>query len=193
MKIEAMQENKIVVELTATDMTELDITYDEMDYGNIETRRVIWTILDRARHTLQRDIDPSEKMLIETMPTVDGGCMICFTVLDHAVRTAHFHPAFRLHKEPTSLVYAFSNLSDLVGCAARLRASGRKLPKSSLFFLDGEYRLHLQSALPLRFFKTLLNEYGTACPESPFALSFLREHGKLLCEGNAIENLTIGL
>ena len=57
LKIEAPQENRIVVELTSADMTELDITYEEMDYGNIETRRVIWTILDRARAVLRRDID----------------------------------------------------------------------------------------------------------------------------------------
>ena len=52
LRIEAPQENRIVVELTCADMRELDITYEEMDYGNVETRRVIWTILDRARASL---------------------------------------------------------------------------------------------------------------------------------------------
>lgn len=52
MKIEAPEENKIVVRLTADDMTKLHITYEEMDYANIETRRVIWTLLDEARRSL---------------------------------------------------------------------------------------------------------------------------------------------
>ena len=52
MKIEAPEENKIVVRLTADDMTKLHITYEEMDYANIETRRVIWTLLDEARREL---------------------------------------------------------------------------------------------------------------------------------------------
>lgn len=66
MKIEAPEENKIVVRLTADDMTKLHITYEEMDYANIETRRVIWTLLDEARRELGRDIDPSgrERILI---------------------------------------------------------------------------------------------------------------------------------
>lgn len=36
LKIEAPEENKIVVRLTADDMTKLHITYEEMDYANIE-------------------------------------------------------------------------------------------------------------------------------------------------------------
>jgi hypothetical protein len=46
LKIEAISDEKILVALSDKDMDELQITYDEMDYSNIETRRVIWTILD---------------------------------------------------------------------------------------------------------------------------------------------------
>lgn len=192
MKIEAPQENKIVVELTAGDMTELDITYEEMDYGNIETRRVIWTILDRARHTLCRDIDPSEKMLIETIPTSDGGCMICFTVLSREIKSAHFRHSLRINKEQTAFTYAFDNLRDLTNCAVRLRESGTALPKSSLFLLDGTYLLHLQSTLPSGHYKALLSEYGTSFGDGAHSGRFLREHGKLLAENDAIEKLTLG-
>lgn len=82
MKIEAPEENKIVVRLTADDMTKLHITYEEMDYANIETRRVIWTLLDEARRELGRDIDPSGRMLIEALPAREGGCVLQFTVLE---------------------------------------------------------------------------------------------------------------
>ena len=92
LKIVSPQENKIVIELTNADMTELDITYEEMDYGNIETRRVIWTVLDRARHALSRDIDPSGKMLIETVPAPDGGCVLYITVLQVRMPGLFAHP-----------------------------------------------------------------------------------------------------
>ena len=82
MKINSPNKAKIIVELTRDDMRELDITYENMDYSNIETRRVIWTILDKARKTLCRDIDPSGKMTIETIPLDTGGCVIFFTVND---------------------------------------------------------------------------------------------------------------
>lgn len=193
MKIVSPQDNKIVVELTNADLAELDITYEEMDYGNIETRRVIWTILDRARHTLCRDIDPSGKMLIESVPTPEGGCVLYITVLQSQAHTLGCRGLLRIHKERTSFTYAFETLGDLTACAVRLRESAPTPCKSSLYLLDGQYRLSVQSELPPRRIKTLLAEYGTPCADGELTDAFLREHGKLLAEDDAIEKLTIGL
>ena len=79
MKIESNGEERITVTLSQTDMSDLDITYDEMDYSNIEPRRVIWTILDKARKTLGKSVDPDGKLLIEVAPSEDGGCILHFT------------------------------------------------------------------------------------------------------------------
>ena len=49
MKITAENDRCLSVELTGDDMRKLDITYEELDYANIETRRVLWTLLDEAR------------------------------------------------------------------------------------------------------------------------------------------------
>ncbi len=79
MKIESNGEEKITVTLSQSDMSDLDITYDEMDYSNIETRRVIWTILDKARKALGKSVDTDGKLLIEVAPAEDGGCILHFT------------------------------------------------------------------------------------------------------------------
>ncbi len=79
MKIESNGEEKITVTLSHIDMADLDITYDEMDYSNIETRRVIWTILDKAQKTLGKSVDTDGKLLIEVAPLSDGGCILHFT------------------------------------------------------------------------------------------------------------------
>lgn len=79
MKIESNGEEKITVTLSQTDMSDLDITYDEMDYSNIETRRVIWTILDKARKALGKSVDTDGRLLIEVAPSEDGGCILHFT------------------------------------------------------------------------------------------------------------------
>ncbi len=81
MKIEAIGEEKILVALSDKDLIELDITYDEMDYSNIETRRVIWTILDEAKRSLGKPIDTDGRILIEVTPSDDGGCIMCFTTM----------------------------------------------------------------------------------------------------------------
>lgn len=90
MKILAPAENRITIELSARDMDALNITYEQMDYSNIETRRVVWTLLDRAGHELKRDIDPSGRMIIEAVPAGRGGCILKFTLCadgSRAVRT----------------------------------------------------------------------------------------------------------
>ena len=96
MQINSPSENRITVELTAPDMRELDITYEEMDYASIETRRVIWTVLDAAGKQLGRELDLSRRMLIEASPLAGGGCALTFTLLDTAVK----------HRRPTLIKQA---------------------------------------------------------------------------------------
>ena len=79
MRIESHGENSFYILLSDEDMRELGVTFEELDYGNIETRRVIWTLLEEARSTLGRDIDPRDRMLIEVSKGVCG-CKIEFTL-----------------------------------------------------------------------------------------------------------------
>lgn len=84
MKIQEDGEEKISVTLTKSDMTELDITYEELDYSNIETRRVIWTILDEAKKTLGKCVNTDNRLLIQVSPENDGGCRLQFITLPDA-------------------------------------------------------------------------------------------------------------
>ena len=79
MDIQPISNNKFIVGLTCDEMKDLDITYEDMDYSNIETRRVIWTILDTVRRDTGRDVDPSGNLMIEAAPDTDGGCLLMFT------------------------------------------------------------------------------------------------------------------
>ena len=190
MKIEAPQANKIVVELTAQDMAELDITYEEMDYGNIETRRVIWTILDRVRTTLQRDIDPSGKLLIESIPTPDGGCVLFFTV-PQCIQDAGVHQPLRICKQPSYLLCTVDTPETLFRLARHLRQAVHPLPESSLYLWEKRYVLLLQNCTCAQICRMILSEYGMVCSDNALAPAVLREHGKLLAECDAIEKLTI--
>ena len=191
MKIEAPQENKIVVELTAQDMAELDITYEELDYRNIETRRVIWTILDRVRTTLQRDIDPSGKLLIESIPTPDGGCVLFFTVPQET--TVDLRQVLRIQKQPPYLLCTLDTPEALFRLAHHLRQAVHPLPQSSLYLWEKRYVLLLQNCASPQICRMILSEYGMLCADNMLAPAVLREHGKLLAEQNAVEKLTIGL
>ena len=191
MKIEAPQENKIVVELTAQDMAELDITYEEMDYGNVETRRVIWTILDRVRTVLQRDIDPSGKLTIESIPTRDGGCVLFFTVPKED--ESYVRQTVHMCRRPSVLLCAVDAPETLFRLARHLRQAVHPLPPSSLYLWEKRYVLLLQGGPAAPTCRMILAEYGTVCADNLLAAAVLREHGKLLAERDAIEKLTIGV
>lgn len=192
LKIEAPQENKIVVELTAQDMSELDITYEEMDYSNIETRRVIWTILDRVRLALRRDIDPSGKLTIESIPTAGGGCVLFFTVPDEA-QDAAGRPMLRIRKEPAFLWFVPHDLDALLRCAARLRRDVCPLPRSDLYLWQERYVLLLYGSVSPELCRVILPEYGTLQDHGVPSPAVLLEHGKQLAQRDAVEKLTIGL
>lgn len=189
MKIETPQDNKIIVELSAQDMSELDITYEEMDYSNIETRRVIWTILDRVRHALRRDIDPSSRMTIESVPTAEGGCVLFFTVPPQ-LPEGGMRQVLHIRRDAAYLLCLLDTPDALFRCAERLRDCVRPLPESRLFLWQSQYVLLLQSAS--RLCRMILAEYGAVCTENILPAAVLREHGKLLANENAIEKLTGG-
>ena len=113
MTFHPISKNKIVAELTKQDMQELDITYDQMDYSNIETRRVIWTVLEKLRQFSGRDIDPSGNLLIEAVAGRDGGCVLCFTVSEQERGTRKISPPV-LTKNESGIIYEFESLNTLL-------------------------------------------------------------------------------
>lgn len=186
MKINSPAEDRIIVELTQQDMTELNITYEDMDYSTIETRRVIWTLLDRAGKELEREFDPSRRMVIEAVPKVRGGCILFFTILDcrkNIVSKKQF-----LKKQSEFLICEFENADSLFLAAQNFKAF---LPEtqSGLYEKDGKYRLILSCGENLHSVKKMLSEFCTTASGDPLSLSFVYEHWNELACGNALSRI----
>ena len=174
MKIDSPNKNKIIVELTDEDMLSLDITYDELDYSNIETRRVIWTILAKARKSLGRDIDPSGKIVIETLPSRTGGCMILFTVSDKTEARKSNLPV-RLSRE--SAVYELDSIDNVIDLYNSIKSS-YDFPLSAELYSDksGKFRIITRLSPDWSDIKCKLSEYGIFCGENDVVCSHTREH-----------------
>lgn len=172
MKILSPAENKIIVELSAADMQALDIDYEQMDYACVNTRRVIWSLLERAGAALGRDIDPSRRMLIETVPEIRGGCMFCFTLLEGEQGVA-------LRVRPQNgagqkQLFCFDSADALLDAASALRKSKTAHIKGDVFCENGAYRLATErcnggAAL-------LLAEYADGQITDIPSVSFTEEH-----------------
>ncbi len=186
MKINSPAEDKIIVDLTEKDMLDLDITYEEMDYSTIETRRVIWTLLDEAGKILGREFDPSRRMIIEAMPKSEGGCVLSFTILDS--KRKYLPKKQLLKKQCEIFVCEFENSEALLGAA-----QGFSLPdceiQSSLYELGGKYRLIIGAAEDLSQIRNYFSEFGKTECCSALVCDFTKEHWNELIAQNALEKL----
>lgn len=179
MKIEANGSEKITVALSHEDMHELDITYDEMDYSNIETRRVIWTILDKARLMLGKPIDTDGRLLIEATPLDDGGCVLYFTALPASDGKTKKHTILKKDDEP--LMFTPIDTDACIDAVELIKSRGDYIRSYECYALDGVFTVVVYPkptyAAALEF---MLNEYGETgvCRTSEAARLF--EYGSRL-------------
>lgn len=185
MRMEAIDSRRFAVELTSEDLKKLNITFEEMDYGSIETRRVIWTLLDEARKTLHCDIDPSGRMIIEAVPLPDGGCILQFTLpRDDVIHTVKPYPAGE------SLVYEFNSSDELLRASQRIASAGEQLD-SELFWSpdDKRYRLIVHPSAPDNSVSMILSEHGELCGKGKLTAAFTREHCFSVLNHDALERI----
>lgn len=160
--------NKFIVGLSRTDMEQLDITYDKMDYSNIETRRVIWTILDRVRQRTGKDVDPSGNLMIEAAPDSTGGCFLMFTV-----------PASKknigtvISKNSGNWIFEFDSADNLLDM---LSATDNNL-KIKLFTDGRKYRAELSSECAAAKHR-IIEEYGRFIGKDSLTAALTHEHWK---------------
>ena len=187
MKIKAQTDNRICIELTQEDMLELDITYEELDYSNIETRRVLWTLLDEARLKLGRNISLTQKMLIEAIPGDKGGCTIYFTVSDEPDCKKNSRQIVK--KGCAKTVCQSSDINNMGELAKVLFSSGHRI-KSELFTNGSDYRLVISPDAALQSsIDATVCEFCDICDES--AVPYTYEHWKLLASPDAVGVLAV--
>ncbi|MDR3314352.1 MAG: adaptor protein MecA [Oscillospiraceae bacterium] len=197
MRIEAITRRKIVVELSAEDLTGLDITYDALDYASIETRRVIWIILDRVRETTGCDMDPSGQLFIDAMPRPTGGCILFFTLRGGCAEpfSSGAPPERVLRKqEQLMVVFEFPGVDALLDCAGSYAQScaeehRRLVAASELYTKRDKYRLLLCPAQELTKVQQFFSEFGAFCGEESYAADATREHWERLGDENAFQKL----
>lgn len=175
-------DNRICVRLTSEDMTELDITYEELDYSNIETRRVLWTLLDEARHKLGRNIHLTQKMIVEAVPHNDGGCSIYFTVNDE--RIVKNSKKQLIKSGDTKIICSSDNIENLGEFAKILSESG-KVIKSELFTDGSLYRIIMwPESDSSDYVESVACEFCDICDDYVSAVTY--EHWKMLASPDAL-------
>ncbi|MGN1479376.1 MAG: hypothetical protein ACI4XH_06380 [Acutalibacteraceae bacterium] len=173
MNIHKADVNKFIVELSPLDMNELDITYEEMDYADIETRRVIWTILEKVRESTGCDVDPSGSLIIEAAADADGGCILCFTVPETKRRSSP-RRELCINKNNCGIVYEFECVNDLLDM---IKTVGKdNLPKANRLYKSKKHFRLVLGRSPGSAEKKAIEEYATFVGRDVFTVAQTAEH-----------------
>lgn len=185
MKIESTSKNNIVISLSSQDLDDLGITYEEMDYKNLDTRRVIYTLLQEASEQLKRDVHPSGKMLIEAVPDPFGGCVLYFTVYqsDADKKDCVAPPSQFI------LMCEFETENDLIDASRVILNTFLSTPKSKLYSNGDDYRLIFSCANKHKKLRSIMSEYCKDLTESSNKIAHTKEHWNCLCDNEAVERL----
>ena len=185
MRVEELTAQAILVELTGDDMKDLNITYEQMDYADVETRRVIWTVLSRANRTLGRAFDATGRLTVEAMRRGADGCLLLFTREMLPPRPKRY----LLRQNAACLTAQFASFDAVFACAEALCFSGVKA-ESGLYRLHDSYRLLLRQKAGASRLRQCLNEFGAVVGENEAVALHTAEHWRCLVEKNALEALT---
>ncbi|NCC86406.1 MAG: hypothetical protein EOM05_00865 [Clostridia bacterium] len=185
MKIEATSKNNIVICLSQHDLDDLGITYEDMDYKSLETRRVIYTLLREASEALDRDLHPSGKMLIEAVPDPFGGCVLYFTVYQSDADKETLVPALT----PFICLCEFKCENELIDASRAVVTGFIKPPESKLYSNGYDYRLVFKGVSSHHKLKSILCEFCGDMTENHTKIAHTKEHWKCLCDTNAVERL----
>ena len=169
MDIQPIGSNKFLVSLSREDLRELDITYEAMDYSDIETRRVIWTILDCVRKHTGRDIDPSGNLIIEASPDGNGGCILLFTV-----PASHSVVGTVISKNSNTHIFEFGNTDNLLDA---LSAIGYDETDCRIFTDGRRFRAEISSEKFVRY-RHIAEEFGTYIGSDSITVALTHEHFK---------------
>lgn len=181
MEFRSPNSHTITTRLTREDLDRMHLTFEAMDYSDAHTRRAIQALLDDACRELHISANTRGRMIIEAFAEHDGGCRIVYTLPPEKGRLR-----LMIKRRRGAYAFAFSNMDNLLDACAALPVR----PESDLYQTEEGYCLILYPGERDRSVRTLLNEYGTPCGDSPAALQIIREHGRLLCCGNATHRLS---
>ncbi len=171
MHIQKEADNSFMVELTATELQQFQLTYNQLNLRNTKTKCLLHSLVYGAGKMV--GFHPQQgKLLIEVYPAPKQGCTIYFTNLQ---------PLGKRYRKATPYIFQFNTCEDLLQGAA---CFGENHPKSEAYRYHDHYLLILHST-PAHGLK----EFAKILPCSKPFLAHIREHGQLLCKPNAVERL----
>lgn len=185
MRMELLENGCLKILLTESDMQQLHLNFEQLDYNDVNMQQALRELLLQARE--QTGFDASGNLLVEALP-IDKGCLLLLTPAGGRRRA-------RMKRVTGPYVYEIENADRLLQLAAGWHRYTAVLPSSaiigsSLYQFGNRYRLVLYTGIaPCKGLQHLLQEFAKPAGEGDAAAAFAAEHGKPLAIGDALNQL----
>ena len=206
MELISINENKLKIIMTISDMEKLGLDENDFHLSLINTRSILKKILNASPvKTGFEELLPSDKILLQMYPETDGGCELFITKvsIDNAPyfeedltmpcdEEKHLLPEVNkktTENKKTPLTYSFSELEHVIRSCKELKKRNFEGDSSLYLHNSGKYFLFLtKSNTQFNDSTSYIAEFGELENTENSLLSVL-ERAKKIFDKNAIENL----
>lgn len=208
MEIIMISDSKLKIMLCEEDLRRFELSANELDYSNTETKRMFWDILNRAKHENGFDTD-GHRVLVQLYPSKDGGCELfvtkmgaleCEDDIRKNTKNSGYDKLYSdvkrkkkgLFSKGNLSVFGFESIDDLLSACRKLSAIGYVGESSAYKCDNGRNYLFLSDidstpCAPLSEI-SFITEYGTK-ENADILKYYICEHGQTICEGSAVSAL----
>ncbi|MDD6308549.1 MAG: adaptor protein MecA [Clostridia bacterium] len=195
MKIERVGANKIKVTVYPEDLSNHGISFESFAANTPAVQDFFWAVMKRAENETDF-VAEDGRVLIEAMHLKNEGIVIFISKPEGGVpagipkiRRARYRVKPRAIKAHEAIrIYAFESFEDVCTFAGQWRYMGEK---SSLYFWKDAYYLLLafeKEAFDKTYVEAQILEFARPCKS--ISLAYLEEHGRKICDGDAIAAVT---
>ena len=207
MEMLLISSNKLKIIISKDELDSFDLSTDMLDYGNTETKRMLWDILNKAKHTIGFDPD-GYRIFVQLYPSNDGSCELFVTKIsssESSICDIFSHESYDLDTDDdiddsesneastnSRSVYEMESLNALCNACRRM-ASLSISEKSAVYIYNGNFYLILYTtahefSYPIDEL-SFIGEYGSRCSSQELIFNIC-EFGDLICENKAIETFS---
>lgn len=172
MDLHKKSETRLLAELSSSDLSDYQLSFDELSADNERTAEIIHDILDSAKAALDWSVPTACSIYIDVLPEENGGCIFLFTVRPMPKKR------FRVKTEDDLSMCRCASIDDFL---ALLKTCKRLYPQNHAagFRLGKEFIL-LQSVrdADAEAMRAILSEFGETAPADRLTRLYLEEHGE---------------
>ena len=168
MTFETLNDNVMLVELSGEEMEKYHITYESLNESNEKTQKVLKNLLHKI--DTENRISKGEKVVVEAMPTENGGCFFIFTFTQIVKRR------YKVKKNNESSVFKTESIDNLLDFISIANKENFSKQKCEIFGFDNTYFLFIPKTNER--INAIVCEFGEKTED--ICREWLTEHGKSL-------------